>query len=86
MASNTQHETKAGTKILHDWIAFCESKGFVDGQAPHACRLVFMGSLSADEREIFISQVMQLDEFAGTPKRERGSAGRKAPPFKPFPR
>ncbi len=57
--SKTRKETiEYDAKILGQWHTFCDSKGYVKRQAEHACRIAFMKSLSAEEREKFMSQAM----------------------------
>jgi len=58
--SKTQKETiEYDAKFLAEWNTFCDSKGYVKRQATHACRIAFMKSLSAEEREAFMSQAAQ---------------------------
>ena len=86
MAGNTQKATRENdAKILHDWNAFCEAKGFPQGQATRADCIAFMKSLSPDEREIFMSHATQRGWFAAKQRREV-TPGSSTPPFKPFPR
>jgi len=59
VAGKTQKETiEYDAKFLADWNTFCDSKGYVKRQATHACRIAFMKSLSADEREKFMGQAI----------------------------
>jgi len=58
--SKTRKETiEYDQKFLADWNTFCDTKGYVKRQASHACRIAFMNSLSAEEREKVMFQAMQ---------------------------